>query len=226
MSLRQITVSLLVLMTAFLLSPATIAADITVYATGERGAPLAHAIVSLSGPDSLTPMQTDRPEMAQIRTQFEPHVLVVRRDSSVAFPNLDSTRHQVYSFSRVKRFVTRLYAGREAEPVEFERVGLVPIGCHIHDRMQAFIYVTDAPMFGITDASGKVIFKDLPVGDYEIEALHPWQKKATSQKRSVRLIVRERGATERINLGEIGPDPRVSQRPVSNPLIRSNPFAR
>lgn len=226
MPLRQPITSLGAFTAALLFASAAMAADITVYAHNEQGAPLAHAVVSLHGPDSLIPMQTENAEMSQIRTQFEPHVLVVRRDSRVGFPNLDSTRHQVYSFSRVKRFVTRLYSGREADPVVFDRVGLVPIGCHIHDRMQAFIYVTDAPMFGITDASGKVTFNSLPVGDYGIEALHPWQKKQVAQKRSVRLITADRGVTERVNLGRIGDDPRVSQRPVANPLIRSNPFAR
>jgi plastocyanin len=224
--LRQPIASLGTFTAALLCASAAMAADITVYAHNEQGAPLAHAVVSLHGPDSLIPVQTEKAEMSQIRTQFQPHVLVIRSNSRVAFPNLDSTRHQVYSFSRVKRFVTRLYAGREADPVIFDRVGLVPIGCHIHDRMQAFIYVTDAPMFGVTDASGKVIFKNLPVGDYDIEVLHPWQKKPVAQTRSVRLITSARGVSERVNLGAIGADPRISQRPVSNPLIRSNPFAR
>lgn len=207
-------------------SHAVTAAGINVFAKDENGAPLANTIVTLTGPAALPIMGSEHPEMAQIRTQFQPHVLVVRRDSRVAFPNLDSTRHQVYSFSRVKRFVTRLYAGREADPVEFDQVGLVPIGCHIHDRMQAFIYVTDAPQFALTDATGKASFDALPAGEYDIEVLHPWQKKPGSQTRSTRLLSTSRDINLRFDLGEIGADPRIPQRPVSNPLIRSNPFAR
>lgn len=226
MHARHIMASFLLFTAGVVTASLSVAAEITVYAQDDRGQPLAQTIVSLNGPPSLQVMQTEGAEMSQIRQQFQPHVLVIRRDSRVAFPNLDSTRHQVYSFSRVKRFVTRLYAGREAEPVEFDKIGLVPIGCHIHDRMQAFIYVTDAPVFGVTDASGKVTFKNLPVGEYEFEALHPWQKTSGARKKSVRIISSGEATTERINLGEIGPDPRRPLRPASNPLIRSNPFAR
>ena len=226
MSVRQMPLIVGASIAALLFSNVAIAAGINVFVKDERGTPLANAIVTLKGPSSLTVAGSEHPEMAQIRTQFQPHVLVVRRDSRVAFPNLDSTRHQVYSFSRVKRFVTRLYAGREADPVEFDQVGLVPIGCHIHDRMQAFIYVTDAPQFALTDATGKATFDALPAGEYEIEVLHPWQKKSGSQTRSTRLLSTSRDINLRFDLGEIGADPRIPQRPVSNPLIRSNPFAR
>jgi hypothetical protein len=76
----------------------------------------------------------------------------LRRNSRVGFSNLDSTRGQVYSFSRVKRFMTRLYAGREAELVIIDRVGLVPIGCH--DAVASNDYDTIVPALENQVASG------------------------------------------------------------------------
>lgn len=208
------------------LPASAMSADITVLALDSSGKPLVHTAVTLRGGDVEPEAQINTAEMKQIRTQFEPHVLVVRRDSLVEFPNLDRTRHQVYSFSRVKRFVTNLYAGREAEPVQFDKTGLVPIGCHIHDRMKAFIYVTDAPRYGITDGAGQVVFEEMEAGEYQLEALHPWQQTAGTIKRDVRILSNTRPITVRVQLGAIGADPRAQKQAATNPLIRSNPFAR
>ncbi len=203
-----------------------VSAELTVLAVAPDGKPLLNTVVALRGADLAPEVRANKAEMNQIRTQFEPHVLVIGRDSLVEFPNLDRTRHQVYSFSSVKRFVTNLYAGREADPVQFEKTGLVPVGCHIHDRMKAFIYVTDAPRYGITDGAGQVLFKDIAAGEYQLEALHPWQQAAGTVERDVRVLSSTQPITVRMQLGAIGSDPRQQKRAATNPLIRSNPFAR
>jgi plastocyanin len=202
------------------------AGEITVMALDARGEPLAQVAVTLKGPASLTPQPAKKAEVSQINTQFTPHVLIVPRLTDVSFPNLDNTRHQVYSFSAAKRFTTNLFAGREAEPVNFDQPGLVPIGCNIHDRMHAYIYVTDAPRYGISDSSGTIRFDNLPAGEYRIEALHPWQLRGGTIAHNAVLRRDTQKLDISINLGAIGPDPRIPRRQNTNPLIRSNPFAR
>jgi hypothetical protein len=39
--------------------------------------------------------------------------------------------------------------------------------------MKAYVVVNDSPYFAVTDAEGKFEIKDLPVGDYTLEAWHP-----------------------------------------------------
>ena len=111
--------------------------------------------------------------MDQINMQFVPDVLVIQSGSSVDFPNSDQIQHQVYSFSAPRKFQLSLYAGHKYPPVEFGRSGLVTVGCNIHDGMLAYIYVTDSPYFGKSDAQGTLVLHDLPAGNYTLTAWHP-----------------------------------------------------
>jgi hypothetical protein len=112
--------------------------------------------------------------MDQRNLAFVPRVLVVGVGTSVEFPNDDSVSHQVYSFSAAKRFQLPLYKGEAHPPITFDRPGLVVLGCNIHDGMVGYIYVTDAPYFGKTEAVGSVQLKALPVGDYRIAVWSPF----------------------------------------------------
>jgi plastocyanin len=111
--------------------------------------------------------------MDQHNMQFVPSVLVIQTGSSVDFPNSDQILHQVYSFSAAKTFQLSLYAGHHYPPVLFDRPGLVTVGCNIHDQMIGYIYVTDSPWFGRTDAHGDLHLKDLSPGQYTVKAWAP-----------------------------------------------------
>jgi plastocyanin len=111
--------------------------------------------------------------MDQRDLAFVPRILVVAVGTSVEFPNNDSVSHQVYSFSPTKRFQLPLYKGERHPPVTFEHEGLVVLGCNIHDEMVGYVYVTDAPFFGKTDAFGTLRLQNLPAGDYRVTVWSP-----------------------------------------------------
>ncbi|QPF76222.1 methylamine utilization protein [Roseateles sp. DAIF2] len=159
---------------------------------GPDGAPLADAAVAveLRGQASRAPAGT-RAEMAQRERQFQPFVLVVQTGTAVNFPNFDTVRHHVYSFSPVKTFDLKLYTGTPAEPVLFDKSGIAALGCNIHDKMGAHIVVVDTPVFAKTDAQGQVRL-DLPPGEHWLRAWHPRQ--ARPQLQSQRLSVPAGGA--------------------------------
>ena len=113
-----------------------------------------------------------RSAKAQSGLVITPEVLVVPVGSTVSFPNSDSVSHQIYSFSAAKRFQLPLYRGKPYPPVLFDRVGVVILGCNIHDWMIGYIDVTDAPFYGTTDAQGSWSAQ-LPAGRYEITVWHP-----------------------------------------------------
>ena len=104
-------------------------------------------------------------DMGQRQRSFVPGLLVVQTGTSVSFPNFDTVRHHVYSFSPTKTFEIKLYAGTPAKPVIFDKAGTATLGCNIHDRMIAHIHVVDTPYFGVTDGMGRVTI-DLPAGDH------------------------------------------------------------
>ena len=105
--------------------------------------------------------------------------------TAVIFPNSDNIRHHVYSFSPAKRFELPLYSGVPAEPVVFDKVGFVTLGCNIHDWMIAYIAVLPTPYFQVTRGDGRAVLKDLPAGQYTVQVWHPalkGQPEALSQQ--------------------------------------------
>jgi len=109
----------------------------------------------------------------QVDKEFVPRVSIVRAGTEVFFPNSDNIRHSIYSFSPAKTFTTKLYSGREAAPVQFDKAGIVVLGCNIHDKMVAWVYVVDTPWFAKSGADGSVTLKGLPPGDYRVTAAAP-----------------------------------------------------
>lgn len=110
--------------------------------------------------------------MDQVNTQFSPHILAVQKDSQVRFPNSDSIKHHVYSFSQAKTFELQLYKELQADPLLFSNTGAVELGCNIHDWMLGYIFVVDTPYFGKTDSEGNLTL-ELPDGDYQLDVWHP-----------------------------------------------------
>jgi plastocyanin len=104
----------------------------------------------------------------QVDRAFTPHVSVLRTGTSVSFPNHDNIRHSVYSYSKARSFTLRLYAGQPANPVVFDRPGVVALGCNIHDSMLAWVLVVDTPWTARSDGEGVARLAGLPAGRYRL----------------------------------------------------------
>lgn len=109
----------------------------------------------------------------QANKSFIPLISVVQTGAEVNFPNNDTVRHHVYSFSASKVFELKLYSGKPARPVVFDKPGVVVLGCNIHDRMLAYVVVADTPWFAGSAAHGAAVIADVPIGDYLLQTWHP-----------------------------------------------------
>ena len=139
----------------------------------KNGKPLPDAIVFLESAEAKAAAKPLKGvEVAQVGRQFKPAVTVVTPGTSILFPNQDTVRHHVYSFSPAKTFELKLYAGVPANPVVFDKVGIAVLGCNIHDNMVAWVLVVDTPYFGHTDAQGKLTLGDVPNGSYKLRTWH------------------------------------------------------
>lgn len=138
-----------------------------------HGAPLPQAAVSVEvrGLKTRAAIGTQA-AMAQRNRNFDPGVLVVQVGTAVQFPNFDTVRHHVYSFSPTRTFEIKLYAGTPSAPVVFDQAGTAVLGCNIHDRMTAFVHVVSTPHFALSGADGSVVL-DLPEGEHTVQAWHP-----------------------------------------------------
>jgi hypothetical protein len=121
--------------------------------------------------------------------KFVPFVLVVPVGSTVDFGNLDPFRHHVYSFSPAKKFELKLFGKGQTRPVRFNKVGVVAIGCNIHDSMQAFVQVVGTPFAAKTGANGRVILRGVPGAMQRLRVWHP-QLRAPANQISVAVNAR------------------------------------
>ncbi len=139
------------------------------------GKPLPDAVVLVISQDGdkRSATSTSSDEIDQVNKEFVPYVSAVRIGTKVSFPNKDDIRHHVYSFSPAKTFELPLYHGTPARPVVFDKKGIVKLGCNIHDWMLAYVYVTDVPYFGTTDADGNVVLEGFVPGTYNVSVWHP-----------------------------------------------------
>lgn len=196
--MKHITAAALLLICALAVQPA-LAAPFTVQVKNAAGQPLVDAVVAveLRGKPSRT--TTAKAEMGQRDRQFTPQLLVIQTGTAVNFPNFDTVRHHVYSFSPTKTFEIKLYAGTPAAPVAFDKPGVATLGCNIHDRMSARIVVVDTPLFARTDAKGQATL-ELPAGEHELQLWHASLR--SDQLKAQPLTVGVDGGNATVTLGD------------------------
>src|SRR5882757_6574353 len=143
------------------------------------------AIVYLEGafprPASLPTKQ-----VAQKDLTFVPALLPIQVGTSVEFPNLDDTYHNIFSYSPVKRFDLGRYLPEERPipSVMFDKPGLVTLRCDIHEHMRGLILVLNTPYFVMSDTVGRFRLDKLPAGRYTLKA---WIDSRTTREKSIDL---------------------------------------
>jgi plastocyanin len=110
--------------------------------------------------------------MHQKNAIFDPAFLVVAKGQSVSFVNEDKIDHNVFSFSKPKKFDLGIYPRGQQKTVLFDREGPVLIFCSIHEMMNAVIFVVPTQLFARTDAGGRFEIRDVPPGKYRLRTWH------------------------------------------------------
>jgi plastocyanin len=179
--------ALAALLIALPLAAATLEINIT-YADGSAVPnAVAYAVPSRAMPTSRTVASVD-----QVNRTFVPHVLPVRVGTWVEFPNSDNVMHQVYSISPAKRFQSPLYVGKPARPIQFDKPGVVAIGCNVHEQMNGFIVVVPTPYFGTAD-NGRLTMNNLGADDYTV---HVWYEGMRKEPEPRHVKLAADGTTE------------------------------
>lgn len=155
-----------------------LAAGLDIVVTDLKNKPLKDAVVTLSPSKPCIQQETPMTTVEQKDREFHPLVTVVTVGSKVSFPNKDSVKHHVYSFSETKKIDLPLYKSNTPPPVVMEKSGIVTLGCNIHDWMKAYIFVSETPFFGKSGPKGKISIKNLPQDVYLMNVWHPRMKKA------------------------------------------------
>ena len=177
------------------------AAPLAVRVVDAAGKPVRDAVVTLypSG-NAARAQRAGRFVVSQKNLQFQPFVSIVPVGSNVSFPNLDPTKHHVYSFSPAKRFELKLFARDQSRTVHFDKPGIIALGCNIHDAMSAFIVVTDSAWTARTNGQGIAILADAPNSPGRLTVWHPYlrapggkmQQGVAASQRSANFAIRLR----------------------------------
>jgi hypothetical protein len=140
-----------------------------------RGTTPRDVVVYLEGPNArITPRPSaGKPQLKQINQSFEPHVLGVPVGATVDFPNGDLVYHNVFSYSKTKKFDLGYYGKGKSKTVTFDKPGVVQVFCDIHSTMSAYVLVVDSPFVTQPDESGSYDFPELPAGTYTVRIWHP-----------------------------------------------------
>lgn len=154
------------------MSQLAVAAQLDLSVVDDNNSPLKDAVAALVPLQKVDYANANVAIIDQRENMFVPRVLAIRVNTQVRFPNSDDVRHHVYSFSPAKKFELRLYHGKTAEPVLFDKPGTVVLGCNIHDSMVAHIYVVETEHFSVANTQG-IISIEAPAGKYQLQIYHP-----------------------------------------------------
>ena len=115
--------------------------------------------------------------MEQRNRSFAPRMLVVRKGSTVTFPNFDTVYHNVFSRSDAASFDLGIYKNGQTRELVFDKPGIVHVGCNLHANMAGYIVVVDSPHYAVTDENGAFSFKSLAPGKYR---MHVYTERSAS----------------------------------------------
>jgi plastocyanin len=114
---------------------------------------------------------------------YHPHVLAVQAGQEITIMNSDGVLHNINARPKnnqgfnigqpIKDMKTsKTFANPEV---------MIPVKCDVHPWMHAWIGVQDHPYASVTSDDGSFSLKNLPPGEYEIEAWHEKYGTATQK---------------------------------------------
>jgi len=145
---------------------------------------LAGVFVSLvSGFDKthVPPAPATAVTLEQKGCMYVPRVLALRVGQALQVTNGDPTNHNVHTNPKRNDGINRnMGAEQPALEFRFDKVEYpVPFACDIHPWMRAEVFVEEHPWFAVTDEHGAFRIRDVPPGDYVVEAVHAKLGKVT-----------------------------------------------
>jgi len=119
------------------------------------------------------------PSFASVMDQkgcwFEPRVVGIQTGQELEVTNSDPVTHNIHPRAHVNREWNQSQAEGTA-PLERKFAWpeiMIRVKCNIHNWMHAWIGVVDNPYFAVTGSDGNFELKNVPPGEYTIEA---WQE--------------------------------------------------
>lgn len=109
----------------------------------------------------------------QVGCRYTPHVAGVMAGQTLTFRNSDGLLHNVNATPQVNRpFNVSQPVNMDTNRTFAQAEVAVPLRCDVHGWMRAYVGVTSHPYHAVSNDGGTFSLRDLPPGEYVIEAWH------------------------------------------------------
>ncbi len=158
-----------------------------VFVIGDAGE-LANVLVHVKEgvPNKVYPPPKQPVVVNQVGCRYTPHVFAAMVGQPVVFMTSDPTLHTVDVHARInpKFAVTMPHHYRGGAKIFEKEELMIPVMCSVHPWMLAFGNILSHPYFFVSEPNGRYLIRDLPVGEYTLEA---WHEKLGRQSRRVTI---------------------------------------
>ena len=161
------------------------------------GGELANVVVALKGVPAKAGGESATPAMMdQKNCLYTPQIQAIQVNQKLLVKNSDPVLHNIHTLPSVKGNDEK-NEGQAAKAPDKTFIFAKPepflkFKCDVHPWMFAWVSVFDHPYFAVTDKDGKFTIKDVPPGEYTIEARH---RKAALDGVTQKITVKDSGAT-------------------------------
>ncbi len=110
----------------------------------------------------------------QVGCKYDPHVFGVQAGQPIKILNSDPLLHNIHALPKANRPFNfgMPKKGDERERTFKKPEVMVKIKCDVHPWMGAYAGVVDNPYYAVTGDDGSFTIKNLPAGEYTLEAWH------------------------------------------------------
>ncbi len=140
----------------------------------------------LEGKQFPPPPAAETVTIDQKGCRFLPHVIGVRAGQTMRVTNSDPLTHNIHPQPKMNREWNQSQP-EGAPPLERRFVRpemMVRVKCNVHSWMRAYIGAMEHPYFAVTGADGSFEIRNLPPGDYTVEA---WQETLGARQQQVTM---------------------------------------
>jgi plastocyanin len=126
----------------------------------------------------------------QVKCVYVPHVTGAQVDQPILLVNSDPTLHNVHSYSKENPAwnLGMPFEGMELTKKFSKPEIMVTIKCDVHPWMIGYVGVVSHPYYVVSSEDGSFELKNLPPGDYVIEA---WHEKLGVQSQKVQIVSKQ-----------------------------------
>ncbi|MCH8128237.1 carboxypeptidase regulatory-like domain-containing protein [candidate division KSB1 bacterium] len=127
---------------------------------------------------------TEQAVIDQKGCSYHPHVFGVQTGQTIKILNSDPLLHNIHALPKINRsFNFGMPKQGDVRERSFKKAEvMVKIKCDVHPWMSAYCGVVDHPYFSVSGDDGTFTIKNLPAGEYVIEA---WQEEYGTSTQSI-----------------------------------------